>query len=395
MCVVRHNGAMAHLNLSEAELRTRSSLKWRVYPPDVLPLWVAEMDVHVHPAVTDAVTDALHRGDTGYPWGDAYAEAFADMAAARWNWRPDPATQMLRSGDVMGAMLQVLLGTTQVGDAVVINSPVYPPFWDVVRGYGRRVLDVPLTAAGRLDLPAIESALAGPDRPKAYLLCSPHNPTGTVHTADELAALASACEAHQVMLIADEIHAPLVDAGTTFVPLLSVPQAQHAVVCTSAGKGWNLPAFKGGLFLRGEGTPSVFDTLPPLALGAMGHMAKIAHTAALRHAQGWIDEVMAEVTANKRLLAGLLDRHLPDVTAMPGPATYLAWLDCSALGLANPYQHFLAHARVALNPGTAFGFGFGPVSGDDGARYRQFVRINLATSPEIITEAIQRIGRSV
>lgn len=375
---------MTHLNLTESELRTRTSLKWHTFEPDVLPLWVAEMDVHVLPEVVDVVTAALRRGDTGYPWGNEYAEAFAAMAEARWGWRPDPATEIRRSGDVMGAILQVLLGTTGRGDGVLINPPVYPPFWEVVEGYGRRAVPVPLTDAGRLDVPAIEAVLAADDAPRAYLLCSPHNPTGAVHTAGELAAVAAACARHGVVLVVDEIHAPLVDAGTTFVPVLSLPEAQRALVCTSAGKGWNLPAFKAGLFVRGRDAQPLFDALPPLANQSTGQMAKLAHTAALRHGQGWVDEVMAEVTANKRLLAGLLAAHLPEVPYEPRPGTYLAWLDCSALGLEHPQQHFRTHGRVAFNPGGAFGPG-----------YEQFVRVNLATSPGIITEAVRRAAASL
>lgn len=383
--------AVTHLSLTEAELRTRTSMKWRTYAPDVLPLWVAEMDVHLLPEVTDAVGAALRRGDTGYPAGPEYAEAFADLAGERWGWRPEPATEIRRSGDVMGAILQLLLGNTSEGDGVLINPPVYPPFWDVVRGYRRRLVEVPLTEAGRLDVPAIEAVLAGPERPRAYLLCSPHNPTGVVHTAAELAAVADACARHDVLLVADEIHAPLVDAGTPFVPLLSLPEAQGAIVCTSAGKGWNLPAFKAGLFVRGRDAQGLFDTLPPLAMGAMGQMAKIAHTAAMRHGRAWVDEVMAEVTANKRLLAELLAARLPEVRYRPEPGTYLAWVDCSALRLDHPQAHVLQHGRVAFNSGTAFGGGSGPTA----ERYRQFVRVNLATSRAILTEAVDRMARSL
>ena len=376
--------AVTHLDLTEEDLRRRTSLKWRTYPADVLPLWVAEMDVHVLPEAADAVAAALGRGDTGYPWGTEYAEAYADMAEQRWGWRPDPRTEVRRSGDVMGAILQVLLGTTAPGDGVVINPPVYAPFWEVVAGYGRRLVQVPLTPGGRLDLPAVEAVLAGPEAPRAYLLCSPHNPTGVVHTAEELAAVAEACDRHGVVLVVDEIHAPLVDAGTRFVPVLSLPEARRAVVCTSAGKGWNLPAFKAGLFVRGRDAQPVFDALPPLANQSTGQMGKLAHTAAMRHGQAWVDEVMAEVTANKRLLATLLADALPEVGYEHRPGTYLAWLDCSALGLADPQAHFLSEGRVALSAGRSFG-----------ADYGQFVRVNLATSPAFVAEAVRRMASAV
>ena len=198
----------------------------------VLPLFVAEMDVLPPRPVVDAVTAAMEIGDTGYPHGTAYAEAYADMAERRWGWRPAPG-QMRRAGDVMNAILGLLLGNTSPGDRIVINPPVYPPFWQVIQGYGRRISQVPLTAAGRLDLEGLAAEFAGENKPAAYLLCSPHNPTGTVHTADELRAVADLCRRHDVWLIVDEIHNVLVDAGTPFVPLLSLPEASRAVMATS------------------------------------------------------------------------------------------------------------------------------------------------------------------
>ena len=179
------------------------------------------------------------------------------------------------------------------------------------------------------------------------------------------------------------------------MPLLSLPEAQDALVCTSAGKGWNLPAFKAGLIVRGREAAARFASLPPLTMGAMGQMARLAHTAALRHGQVWVDEVMAEITANKALLARLLAERVPGVRYVPEPGTYLAWVDCAGLGLDHPQQHFLRHGRVAFNVGTAFGFGFGTPPGDEGAQYRQFVRINLATSPALVTEAVERMAASL
>ncbi len=374
---------MSLFSVAEADLRARTSLKWRTYGRDVLPLWVAEMDALPLPAAVEAVTAALQRGDTGYPYGSDYADAYADLAQARWGWRPESA-QLRRAGDVMNAMLAVLLGNTAEGDRIALTPPVYPPFWQIVSGYRREVLPVPLTASGRLDLVALEAVFAGPQAPTAYLLCSPHNPTGTVHTADELAAVARLCAEHGVLLLVDEIHALLVDPGTTFVPILTLPEAQNAIVAFSAGKGWNLAAFKAGLFIRGHEASAVFDRLPPLANQSTGHMGAIAHTAALRHGLGWVDAAMAEVAAHKDLLADLLAEHLPGARYLRTPGTYLAWIDCTELGLHHPQAHFLARARVALNDGAGFGTG-----------YEQFVRMNLATSPTLITTAVEKMGASL
>ena len=374
---------MSLFSLNEADLRARTSLKWRTYGPEVLPLWVAEMDAMPLPAAVEAVTAALQRGDTGYPYGTEYADAYADLAQERWGWRPE-RDQVRRAGDVMNAMLAVLLGNTAEGDRIALNPPVYPPFWQIVSGYRREVVPVPLTASGRLDLAALEAVFTGPDAPTAYLLCSPHNPSGTIHTADELAAVARLCSDHGVLLLVDEIHALLVDPGAAFVPILTLPQAQNAVVTFSAGKGWNLAAFKAGLFIRGLEASAVFDNLPPLANQSTGHMGAIAHAAALRHGLDWVDAAMAEVAGHKDLLPGLLAEHLPGARYERAPGTYLAWIDCTELGLDRPSAHFLTRAKVALNDGGSFGPG-----------YEQFVRMNLATSPALIAEAIEKMGASL
>lgn len=375
---------MTILSVPLSELRKRQSLKWQVYDPDVLPMWVAEMDVLPHPEVLRTVKEALTLGDTGYPHGTGYAEAFAAMAHRRWGWTVDPQLQIRRAGDVMNTILTVLDTVTSPGDAVVINPPVYPPFRQVVTGYGRRVVEVPLTAAGRLDLEALADAFSGPERPTAYLLCSPHNPTGTIHTATELRRVFELAAANQVQVIVDEIHQVLVDPGSEFTPALAVPGSERVVVVTSAGKAWNLAGFKSGLVITGSDRTPLLDQLPPLALHASGHLANLAHTAALIHAQEWVDQLMAEIVANKGLLARALSERLPELSYLPQPGTYLAWVDASSLGLADPAAHFAEVARVAFSPGVNFGNG-----------HQQWVRVNLACSPQVILEAVDRMRASV
>ena len=372
---------MVLLSLTESELRRRTSLKWHTYPEDVLPLWVAEMDVSLHPAVGDALRAAIDLGDTGYPFGNAYGEAFVAMATTRWGWTPDITTQVRRSGDVMNAMLAVVLSTTAEGDNIVLNPPVYPPFWQVISGYGRKIVASHLTTAGRLDLADLERVFEE-SRPTAYLLCSPHNPTGAVHTLEELTEVVALCRRFDVQLIADEIHAALVDPGTTFVPLLAVPGAERAVVATSAGKAWNLAAFKAGQLIAGaEIATELWGKIGPLAFQSTGHFGAIAHTAALVHAQDWVDDLMIEVAANKQLLARLLAEQVPEARYTPAPGTYLAWVDLTETGLSDPGRWLLRHGKVAFNPGDVFG-----------ADYGTFVRINLATSPELIAQAVGRVA---
>ncbi|MEV5268612.1 aminotransferase class I/II-fold pyridoxal phosphate-dependent enzyme, partial [Streptomyces werraensis] len=229
--------------LSLDRLRRRTSMKWRTYPEDVLPVWVAEMDVPLAEPVVRAVTDAMESGDTGYPAGTAYAEALAAFAAKRWGWSGLAVERTAIVPDVMLGVVEMLRLVTGPGDPVVVNPPVYPPFYDFVRHVDRRVVEAPLGGDGRLDLDVLERAFrgaAGGAGRAAYLLCSPHNPTGTVHTAEELTAVAALAERHGVRVVADEIHAPLVSGGARFVPYLSVPGGERGLSLMSAWKAWNL-----------------------------------------------------------------------------------------------------------------------------------------------------------
>ncbi|MGI5526414.1 MalY/PatB family protein [Streptomyces syringium] len=374
--------------LSLDELRLRTSAKWRTYPPDVLPLWIAEMDVPVAEPVARALVDAVALGDTGYPVGTGYAEALDAFARQRWGWDGVVAERTAIVPDVMLGVVEMLKLVTGPGDAVVVSPPVYPPFFPFVENMGRRVLEAPLGDGHRLAPAALEAAfrraVAG-GRRAAYLLCSPHNPTGTVHTAQELAALAELANHYGVRVVADEIHAPLVPPGTRFVPFLSVPGAGGAFSLMSSSKAWHLAGLKAALAVVGPAATDDLARLPYEVSHGPGHLGIIAHTAALREGGEWLDAVLTGLDENRRLLAELLARHLPDVRYTPPEGTYLAWLDCRALGLGDdPAAVFLERGRVALIGGTDFGTG--------GAGH---VRLNLATSPEVITEAVRRMAAAL
>ncbi|MFF3846729.1 MalY/PatB family protein [Streptomyces sp. NPDC002328] len=369
-------------------LRRRTSLKWRTYPADVLPLWVAEMDVPLAGPVVRAVEDALALGDTGYPAGTRYAEALAAFAGKRWGWHGLAVERTAIVPDVMLGVVEMLKLVTGPGDPVIVNPPVYPPFFRFVAHMDRRIAEAPLGADGRLDLDvlarAYRRAVAGGGR-AAHLLCSPQNPTGTVHTAEELAAVAALAERYGVRVVADEIHAPLTAGGVDFVPYLQVPGAENGLSLTSASKGWNLAGLKAALAVAGPAAAADLDRLPEEVGHGPSHVGVLAHTAALRDGTAWLDALLAGLDANRRLLADLLAEQLPGVAHRPGEATFLAWLDCRALGLGDdPAQVFLERGRVALSGGLPFGTG--------GAGH---VRLNLGTSPEILTEGVRRMAAAL
>ena len=369
--------------LGEAQLRRRTSMKWRAYDEDVLPLWVAEADVSLAPAVVDAVTEAVRSGDTGYPAGTRYAEALARFARDRWGWDGlDPARAMVVP-DVMQGAVEALRAVAGPGDGVVVTPPVYPPFYAFLRHAGMVPVEAPLTPDGRLDPDTLAATFAQPDI-RAFLLCSPQNPTGTVHTAGELAAVAELAARHGVTVVADEIHAPLVDPGTPFTPWLSVPGTENGFSLQSASKGWNLPGLKAAVAVAG--TEVDLDRMPADILEAgASHVAVQAHVAALDEGRDWLDGFVAGIARNRARLTDLLAEHLPGVRYRPGPATYLAWLDCRELALGDdPAAVFLERGRVALVGGPHYGTG--------GAGH---VRFNLGTTPQIVAEAVRRMAAAL
>ncbi|HYN66720.1 MAG TPA: aminotransferase class I/II-fold pyridoxal phosphate-dependent enzyme [Ornithinibacter sp.] len=375
------------LGATEAELRRdRTSVKWVAYPPDVLPLWVAEMDASPCPAVAEAVSAAVRRGDTGYGWGPRYAAAVAAYAEQAWGWEVDPAAAMIVP-DVMIGAAELLRLLTDEGGPVVVSPPVYDSFFGFVDAIGRRRVDAPLTPTGRLDPDALRTAFrgatAGGER-AAYLLCNPHNPTGTVHSPAELASLAALAEEHGVRVVADEIHAPVVYAGAaTFTPYLSVPGAERGFSVFSPSKGWNLAGLKSALAMAGPAAVDDFRRLSEVHTHGSSHVGAIAHVAAMAHGRDWLARLVGELDANRALLHRLLAEHLPGVRWQAPAATYLAWLDCRDLGLGDdPARVFRERGRVALGSGPAYGRQAG----------RGFARLNFATSPQILEEAVLRMA---
>jgi len=367
------------------QLRRRRSVKWRTHPADVLPAFVAEMDFDLAQPVVRAVTAALATGDCGYPHKGTLGEAYAAFAADRLGWDVDPA-RVHPIPDVMTGLAEVVEAITPPGSGIVINPPVYPPFHFRFGFYGRRIIEAPLARdeAGRyqLDRAAIEAALSQPGA-AAYLLCSPHNPTGNVWSAGQLEMAADLCQCHGAALLVDEIHAPLVLPGARFVPFGSLRHEMtgQAFVFTSASKGWNIPGLKCGIAIAGSEAGSALLERRSEALLA-AHLGVLASAAALTEGRPWLDAARGQLDQNRVLLADLLREHLPGVGYVQPQASFLAWLDCRALGLGDdPSAVFLDRGRVAVGRGPDFG-----------GQGRGFVRLNIGTSPELIAEAVRRMA---
>ena len=392
--------------LTLERLRARTSMKWRARPADVLPLWVAEMDVKLAPTVADAIRRAVDIGDTGYPYGTGLAEAVSEFASRRWQWDDLEVGRTAIVPDVMLGVVEMLRLVTERGDAVIVNAPVYPPFYAFVSHDGRRVIEAPLGGDGRIDLDALEEAFsrarasAGPHGNVAYLLCNPHNPTGSVHSVDELRGVAERARRFGVRVVSDEIHGPLVLSGVAIHPVSQCRRRRGRVGPDVGHQGVESLRAEGGAGHRrpgGGGRSSAHARRGqprPEPSGRHRPRRRIPHwlTIGSTRCSRGLDE-------NRTLLGKLVAEqlpeviyqraagHLPRVAGLPTArirrrrrAKALRW----CRDLAGPARWFLDHARVALSSGHVFGTG--------GAGH---VRVNFATSQAILTEALSRMGRAL
>ena len=370
-----------------ALLRTRTSAKWQVYGPDVLPLWVAETDYPLAEPISETLIAAVRRSDTGYAVpGPHLPLAFAGFAKRRWGWQVDPE-QVTTTTDVSVAIVETLRGVIRAGDGVVITPPIYPPFFELIPEAGGTVIEVPLRNANlgwSLDLDGIEAAFAA--GATAMLLCNPHNPLGHPHPADELRALAELADRHGVTVVSDEIHGPLTMPDSTFTPFLSVSDAarRRGICVTAPSKAFNLAGLKCALIVTDDAAHAAMVQRMPEEVvtrtGIFGLLAAI--TAYGGECDDWLDGVIGSLDANRMLLDRLLGERLPGAVYTPPEASYLAWLDLRPLGWGDDPSRRALELGVALNPGPSFGReGMG------------FARLNFACSPEVLVEAVGRLAR--
>ena len=369
-----------------AELHRRRSEKWSLHPPDVLSATVAEMDFPIAAPIAEVLHEAIDRSDLGYavPADAALRRSFASFAARRLAWTVDP-DQVSVVPDVMLGLLELCRAVAEPGELVAFASPAYPPFFAELPRQGVRLTHVRLIDDGRLDLDSLDRALAAGIR--ALVLSSPHNPTGHVLARDELAAVAQRCAERDVWVLADEIHAPLTLPGATFTAWLEVSDAARrvGVALTSASKAFNLAGLKSALIVTaGDRARDLVARISPQHEHS-GLLGALAAEAAFEHGDEWLDAVLAQLDFNRSWLASELPARLPAIAWRPPEATYLAWLDCTALGLGDePAEAFLRHGRVALSRGLDYG--------PEGAGH---VRLNFATGPAQLDEIVTRMRAAV
>lgn len=377
--------------ITPESLHASGSKKWST-SPDVIGATVAEMDFGVSAEIDSALRGVLDRGVLSY----LPAEAQDHMRQACAAWHSDmygwdiPVEGVRPLPDVLRGLEAVITHFTSPGAAVVLATPTHVPFRTAPGQLGRNVIEVPMvrdeSARWQLDLDGIDAAFAAGG--ELLVLCNPHNPIGKVYAHDELAALADVVERRGARVFSDEIHAPLVFPGQAHVPYASVSAAaaEHAVTATSASKGWNLSGLKcAQLILSNDRDRERWEEIGFLAEHGAGLLGSVATTAAYNASRSWLTDVLGYLDDSRALMRDLVGEHLPGARYTPPDGTYLAWLDCTELGLGDcPAEFFLEHARVAVNDGA-----------NCGEAGRGSVRVNLATPRPILASALERMGRAL
>ena len=377
--------------LTESQLRDRNTIKWSYFGPDVLPLWIAEMDFPTAPPVLEAIRACVAREEFGYPavQQDTLPVATADWCRSRYGWGVDP-TRVRVVPDVLKGIEVVINFLTRPESPVALPVPAYMPFFDTLRITGRQRVEIPMPQqdSGRylLDLDALDAALAG--GAGALILCNPNNPLGTAFTADELRAIVEIVARHDARIIADEIHAPLV-YGRPHVAAASVSDAAADTVITlvSASKGWNLPGLMcAQVIFANDADTAEWDRINMLHKVGSATVGIHANIAAYTDGGAWLDQLLGYLRANRDHLADTLPAAVPGLRVNRPEATYMSWLDFRALDLpSEPAEYLLSKAKVAVNPGIPFGTTVG--SG--------FARLNFATTRSILDRAIEAIAAAL
>jgi len=367
--------------------RSTESNKWHKFPPDVLPLWVADMDFPSPEPVIRALRERVEHGFFGYGAEQPeFHEVTCDRLLKRYGWKVQPEALVLLPGVIAGFNMaaRAIAGP---GDGILMQLPVYPPILrlpDNVK-MSRDGADLVRGPDGRytIDLDAVERAITA--RTRMFLLCNPHNPVGRVFTREELSRLAAICLRRGLVICADEIHGELVYPGHQHVPIASLdPEIEARTITLMApSKTFNLAGLRCAVAvipnqaLREKFVASRLDMVQTPNI--LGYTAMLA---AYRDGQPWLDELLRYLESNRDFLVKQVRANFPGVEVGVPEATYLAWLDCRGAGIPNndPFTFFLERAKVSFNDGATFGRGG-----------QGFVRLNFGCPRSLLMDGLERM----
>jgi len=371
--------------------RSTESNKWHKFPPDVLPLWVADMDFPSPEPVIRALRERVEHGVFGYGVEQPeFHEVMCDRLLKRFGWKVEPEALVLMPGVISGFNVAARAFASP-GDGVLMQLPVYPPILRLPDNVGmsRDGADLTRGPDGRytIDFEAFERAIT--PRSRMFLLCNPHNPVGRVFSREELARMAEICLRRGLVICADEIHGDLTYTGHTHVPIASLdPEIEARTITLMApSKTFNLAGLRCALAvipnqaLREKFVASRLDMVQTPNI--LGYTAMLA---AYRDGQPWLDELLRYLEANRDYLVKYVRANFAGIEMGVPEGTYLAWLDCRRAHIPNddPFNFFLETGRVAFNDGPTFGRGG-----------QGFVRLNFGCPRQLLTQGLERIGQTL
>ena len=372
--------------------RGTESFKWRTYPDDVLPLWVADMDFLSPEPVRRALREVIDHGVYGYPRGlhgdtsdlPEYAQIIVERLRDRYAWRVEPQDIIFLPGVVVGMNAMCNMFRAQ-GGSIAVQPPVYTPILDAPQIAGLTRNEAPLACQPdgtyAVDWERFDAALQADTR--AFILCNPHNPVGRVFRRDELERMAEMCLTRNVLICSDEIHGDLIYRGQQHLPIASLdPEiAQHSLTFFAPSKTFNLPGLQASvLIIQNAELRQRFQTARQVMVPWVSAAGLAALRAAYCEGQEWLDQLLLYLEANRDFVHDFVSLELPGLSMAQPEGTYLAWIDCRGAQLENPYEFFLNEAKVALSNGLSYG------TGGQG-----FVRLNFGCPRSTLEQALHQM----
>lgn len=376
--------------------KNTKSVKWDMAETlfgstDVIPMWVADMDFKAPKEVNEALMERARHGIYGYTIADdELKDTVVSWNKERHQWNIQPEWLSFSNG-VVTSLHMAIQALTKPEDGILIQTPVYPPFYNVIKAHNRTIVKNPLVFEDNyytIDFTDFEAKLK---EVKAFILCSPHNPVGRVWKKEELEEMAKLCVKHDVLIISDEIHGDLTYPGFRHIPIASLSEeiANQTITCMAPSKTFNVPGLAASycvtpnLDVRGK----LDETFNKQGFNnQLNTMGQIAMQAAYTHGATWVDELTALLESHYQYVKESFEKHAPELKVVKTEGTYLLWIDCSGLGLdaEGIREFFITEAKVGLNAGIDYG--------EEGS---QFMRLNMGCPRSTLEEAVNRIIKAV
>lgn len=371
--------------------RNTDCVKWDLFPNDVLPLWVADMDFEVCPKIIDGIKSRMRHPVFGYTLeSPEFKTVFCDRMEKLYNWKVDPDDLIMVPGIVSGFnfAIRAFCGSE---NSVIYQTPAYPPFIEGPDNFALEGIANPLYFDGsdekwKIDFDRFEEQIA--DNTSLFILCNPHNPVGRAFTPEELTELGNICLKHHVKICSDEIHCEIIYKGSKHTPIASLTEefSANTITFMAPSKTFNIPGLACSVAIVQD--PEMKKTFKKALQGLGSHVAVLSQAAGLaayRDCEDWRYELLDYLSANRDFAQNYIRKNIPDMGLNKIEATFLMWLDCTNLGTGdNPSEFFAKNAKVQLNNGASFGKGF-----------EKYVRLNFGTNRKTLEEALERMKSSL